>query len=344
MRRSFKIILAAAIICNLLAVSQCQKLPTQYAESSRTMIRGITLADWTATGYSQPSSQEAISTIALTGATHLIIIVTAYQENRTSNEVRADPVLTPNLASVEKAAECAGSAGMKVIIKPHILSNDGTWAGKITPNDPSAWFKSYNNFLRPLAELAQALGAVQFVIGTELASTLQYEQNWQETIQNIKSIFKGELVYAASWDEAAKVPFWQELDYVGVDFYFPVSSRKDPGRFEILSGWQPWLKRLQLLHKQSGHDIILTEIGYRSIDGAGMQPHRFDNPGVIDLDEQADLYWAALQAIEEVPWISGIMWWNWLAADSSGGPQDKDYTPFGKPAQIELTQSWNGQK
>ena len=137
----------------------------------------------------------------------------------------------------------------------------------------------------------------------------------------LRAAFSGELSYAASWDEAHLVPFWPELDLVGIDFYYPVARRPDAGRVEILAGWQPWLARLERLHRQTGRPIVIAEIGYRSVDGAALHPYAFGNDATIDLREQADLYWAAIEATGGESWIAGIYFWNWLAS-GGGGPED----------------------
>jgi len=128
---------------------------------------------------------------------------------------------------------------------------------------------------------------------------------------------------------------------VGIDFYFPVTDLDNPGRFDLLAGWQPWLDRLARLHGQADRPVLITEIGYRSVDGAGVQPWSFTDESDVDTGEQADLYWAALQATAGREWISGLIWWNWLAS-GGGGMQDGDYTPRGKPAEDEVRDAWGG--
>jgi hypothetical protein len=146
-------------------------------------------------------------------------------------------------------------------------------------------------------------------------------------------------LYAASWDEAGRVPFWDDLDAVGVNAYFPVATRADASRIDLLAGWQGWLARLHTLSRQAGRNILVTEVGYRSVDGAGRHPYRFETVGQVDLAEQADLAWAALEALGDPDWIDGLLWWNWLAS-GGGGPSDPDYTPRGKPAEEEFTRAW----
>ena len=325
----------------------CTRLPTDPAKSNPAQIHGLTFADWTADGYSHASADRSLEAIAAVGATHLVIITTAYQADPQASEMRSVNALTgartPAAVAVQHALERAQSLGMQVAIKPHVDLNDGSWRGKITPSDPNGWFKSYQDFILPWAELAASGGAIQFMIGTELAGTIQHAQLWRETINKVRAIFSGKLIYAASWDEAHKVPFWRDLDFAGIDFYFPVTTRNNPGRIEILAGWQPWLERLKLLHQQTRRQILLTEIGYRSVDGAGWRPYEFDDEAKLDLQEQADLYWAAMQATAEESWIAGLYWWNWLA-NGSGGVNNTDYTPNGKPAEMELKRAWKGRR
>ena len=299
--------------------------------------------DWSADGYAAAPAHDALAELAGTGANTVVLIVTAYQSDHEATVLRAADSRTPSPGAVRAALQAARDLRLRIVLKPHVDLDDGSWRGAIAPPDPAAWFASYRRFIVPLAELADSVGAAGFVVGTELGGTLEDEEEWLATIRAVRSVFSGSLLYAASWDEAARVPFWSALDLVGVDFYFPVADRRNPGRFEILAGWQPWVERLRLLGRQTGRRVLLTEVGYRSVDGAGMKPYARDGDGVLDLEEQADLYWAALEATAGQSWCEGLCWWNW-PADGSGGPQNRDYTPRGKPAEGELAAAWRGER
>jgi len=328
---------AALLLLGL--VAGCERLPTGPAAVRGQPVRGVTFVNWTRDGYGSATADSAVAALAATGANTLVLVVTAYQSNSAASVLRADGPRTPSVSAVAHALTQASAAGLRVVLKPHVDLDDATWRGRIAPADPAAWFASYQAFVLPWAALAESVGARQFVIGTELAGTLRHRRLWSETIRKVRALYSGPIVYAASWDEAGQVPFWGDVDLVGVDFYFPVATRADPGRFEILAGWQRWLDRLRLLHHQTGRPILLTEIGYRSVAGAGMHPYQGGSAGALDLREQADLYWAALQACGDLSWLEGMYWWNW-PADGSGGPDDVDYTPRGKPAAAELEASW----
>ncbi len=334
-----RVALALVVSWAVSAAPGCGELPNGPADASQMIIRGVTLAEWTADGYRSAQALAAVDQIASLGANTLPIVVTVYQSNVADNEPRVDAELTPTRTSVADVILKAQSRDLAVSLKIHVDLYNGEWRGKIAPSNPGLWFDNYKKVISPWVGLAEAMGIDQFVVGTELAGTLEHEQRWRDIIAGVRDAFPGELVYAASWDEARKVPFWDALDVVGVNLYVPVTARNNAHRFEILRGWQPWLERIQLLHKLTRRDILLTEIGYRSVDGAGMHPYDFSSSSVLDLEEQADLYWAALQATGDKPWIRGIFWWNWLA-NGSRAEELKDYTPKGKPAENELIGAW----
>jgi hypothetical protein len=332
-------IIPLLLLGSVLLLAGCEELPVGSPHIPASSLRGITLVDWSAGGYAAPEAELALQRIAATGASDLAILVTAYQQTSSSNRIYLDSMKTPSLEAVRHLLRYASDLGLKVTIKFHVDVADGSWRASIDPSDPDAWFASYREILLPLAALTDSSGGDRFLIGCELAGTLRHGGLWRETIRDVRSVFHRRIGYAASWDEASIVPFWGDLDFVGVDCYYPVTVRNDPGRLEILSGWAPVLDRLELLHRQTGREIVLTEIGYRSIDGAGRRPYAYATAGALDPTEQADLYWAALQATSDLPWLAGIYWWNWRA-DGMGGTGDGDYTPEGKPAETVLRQAW----
>jgi hypothetical protein len=320
----------------------CDRLPgpdNAMPSSSSMTTRAITFCDWTTDGYAHPNVALSLQDLAATGANTVVFLVTAYQETSRSSAVGARAGLTPSDLSVLQARAHAASFALEPALKLHVDVMDGSWRGFIDPEHPELWFEAYTLFAMFWADFAQTAGFTELVVGTELATLSQREGEWRRLLQAVRSVYSGKLIYAASWDEAENIEFWDALDAVGIDFYFPIAHRPDCGRFELLAGWQPWLERLVLLHEKTGLPVMLTEIGYMSRDGAGMDPPRFDGASAIDLEEQADLYWAALAATARESWITGIYWWNWPALQP-GGPSSSDYTPRGKPAADILRKAW----
>lgn len=295
-------------------------------------IAGLTLTDWSAGGYATPEGMAARDALRAR-ASSLALVVTAYQENARAPRLRDLDPRTPTPAAVGAALGLPASP--LDFLKPHVDLDDAAWRGTIEPPEPAAWFESYRAFLLPWASFAESLGVGHFVVGTELASTVRHEAEWRRTIAEVRERFTGVVLYAASWDEAERVGFWDALDLVGVNAYFPVAQRRDPGREELLAGWQPWLERLDRLHRRAGRRILISEIGYASVDGAGLDPFRLDPDAALDPAEQADLYAAAFLALDGAEWLEGTIWWDWPAS-GEGGPGHRGYTARGKPAEQVL--------
>jgi hypothetical protein len=74
-------------------------------------------------------------------------------EDKNSNEVHFRFLTThPTKESDERIAATVRDAhqlGLKVLLKPHIMVNDGSWSAGITPTDWQAWSRSYQLAFRP---------------------------------------------------------------------------------------------------------------------------------------------------------------------------------------------------
>ncbi|MFC1932175.1 hypothetical protein ACFLXU_00890 [Chloroflexota bacterium] len=55
----------------------------------------------------------------------------------------------------------------------------------------------------------------------------------------------------------------------------------------------------------------------------------------VDLQEQSDCYQVAFEVLLGQPWLAGIFWFEWFADQSvfPSGPNDKEFVPYGKPAE-----------
>ncbi len=329
----------SAVAFALIATTSCEESPFDVIRSPRSWDRAVTLADWTPSGYGSASGLQAVRDIEATGANTIVFVVTWYQPELESSVPAPDPARTPTFNALASAMAQARSRGLKIVVKPHVDVDTGEWRGKITPERPSTWYAAYSVLVNELAVFSNDQGCYAFVVGTELATLSGDGNRWRDLVAGVRSVFSGQVWYAASWDEAWRVQFWDAVDATGVDAYFPVARRTNAGRLELLSGWQPWLSELKRLHQRTAKPVVITEIGYRSVDGAGGKPYDVNLVGDTDLEEQADLYAAALSAFADQDWVTGLVWWNWLA-NGQGGPSNRDYTPFGKPAEEVLRDAW----
>jgi exo-beta-1,3-glucanase (GH17 family) len=306
--------------------------------------KGMSYAAWWQGQYSTPSADQSLLNLTATGAKWLALIVTGYQETITSTVITYTLPRTPTDADLMHVITQAHNLGMKVMLKPHLdLNNDPAhWRGQIgiaftTETEWEAWFASYRDFIAHYASLAQANGVEQFCVGTELLGTTGREADWRQVIGDVRGLFSGPITYASNHSgEETSIQWWDAVDYIGVDAYYPLTAKNDPTLAELKAAWVTPTLALENLSKQHNRPIIFTEIGYRSVDGANQHPWEWQAGGTVDLQEQANCYRAALETFWGKPWFRGIYWWYWSTDPNQGGASDDDYTPHNKPAELIL--------
>ncbi|HEU5181318.1 MAG TPA: hypothetical protein VFW45_11025 [Candidatus Polarisedimenticolia bacterium] len=242
-------------------------------------------------------------------------------------------------------ALAARKAGVRTLLKPHLWVagwHDSVWSGEIamrSPSDWEAWFRSYRKFILHYAELAEKHSFEALAVGTELqGTTLGHEAEWRALIGEVRRAYRGKLTYAANWDhEFEALPFWDALDFAGVQAYFPLTDKADPTLQDLLDGWKGPVALLEKVAQQHRRDVVLTEVGYRSADRAAVQPWLWKTGDRINLDLQARCYEAMFRAVWRKPWLKGIYAWKWFPGfDVSKSAADDGFTPQGKPAEATL--------
>ncbi len=246
-------------------------------------------------------------------------------------------------------AEYAQAHDLKVMIKPQVWIPSGGWVGNYEALDEggwAAWEKDYRNFITLFAEVAQQVDAEIFCVGTEYKiAAVTRPQYWSALITEVRTIFDGELVYAANWDNYENIPFWDELDYIGVDSYFPLVDADTPEVPALLEAWQPLSQKLESVSQQYGKQILFTEYGYLSVDGSGWQNWVLEqdlNSYAINMQAQANCLEAFYQQFWHKEWVAGGFIWKWYHDhENSGGLNNRDYTPQNKPCEEVMLRYYN---
>ncbi len=86
---------------------------------------------------------------------------------------------------------------------------------------------------------------------------------------SLKQTYHGKLTYAANWDDYKKFPFWEKLNYIGVDAYFPLSSDKIPSVNSLQKSWKKYIDEMEKISLKHNRPILFTEYGYRNVDYTG---------------------------------------------------------------------------
>ncbi|WP_262296214.1 glycoside hydrolase family 113 [Microvirga sesbaniae] len=324
---------------------------------------------------------KAMSQIVATGANTVTIIPNFFQVSKFSNEVElhlGDPNNpwdneSDTIEQVKQSILAAKDRGLKVVLKPHLETNNRVWRAELAPTDPKAWFASYKAMMVEYAKVAQAAGAEMICVGTEMNSMIDptktcsdgktYTQKWGEIIDAVRAVYSGKVTYAATYDTVQKVGFWDKVDFIGVDAYIPSSTVNDPTVDQIVDAWvkphfNPWIRdtlhggksvvdTYKALSEQYGKQVIFTEVGYKSMDGANKDPGVFGGSGTYDPQEQVDCYEALFKVMENYGgrWLAGSFLWSYYSFENPMVERNvpwTDYTTQWKPANATVTTHYSG--
>ena len=221
-----------------------------------------------------------------------------------------------------KTSNLAKIGGVKTILKPHIWlhTDKGVWRSGIAMNSEEEWdkwFKSYEEWILHYAQVAEDGNIEALCIGTELHQTIKRTEDWRHLIAEIRKIYNGQITYAANWyQEYNDVKFWDDLDFIGLQGYFPLSKKAKPTKKDLLDGWKKHVADLEKLSKAYNKKIIFTEIGYKNTSDSAEEPWvwpRSIDDSVIRSDELQRLCYEALfETFWDKPWFDGLYIWKWF--------------------------------
>ncbi len=293
---------------------------------------------------SLPSDQTLSQIVVPSGANWVAVIVTCYQQNDTATEISCAHA-TASDDDLRHVITQAHRLGLKVMLKPHVdpLDMPNSSNGRFNINFGAdetawtAWFASYTRFITHYAALAQELHAEYFAVGTELGDTVTHGDQWRSVIHAVRAVYSGPLTYAAlTYIEPLEISWWDQLDAIGIDAYFAVTLTKNPTPAQMELGWSPTVAFLGEIAHHWNKPIILTEVGYMSVDGTNILPGDWSLAGDTDPQEQADSYQALFEAFSGHSWWKGVFWWALSTNPDQGGAADRSYSFHGKPAETVL--------
>ena len=307
--------------------------------------KGIGYVTWSKGGYLTPSSDKSLGQIKDLGTNWVSILVTWYQTNCWSSDMHPTG-RTPTDESLIHGIRKAHELGIKVMLKPHLDlldTSDGSWRGEIgCLRDPDwdQWFAKYTDFLMHYVDIANKENVEMICIGTELSTTASVKgYMWRDLIKKVRGKYKGLLTYAAHWDRYLDIRFWDRLDYVGINAYFPLTEEMTPTYEQLKEGWTKWVKEVEEFQAKVGKPIIFPEAGCNSADGAAIRPWEHAPRKEINPELQKNYYKVMLELFWDKEWFYGFYWWYWGTNVNMGGKYNRGFTPQNKPAQ-EVLKKW----
>jgi hypothetical protein len=233
------------------------------------------------------------------------------------------------------------------------------------------WFERYRSLVLHNADLANRTGAQALILGGDWlepalpggvlsdgspsAVPADAETRWRGLIQEVRSRFSGAIVWALTGDQASLNPpvFLNEVDSIYVLWSQSLSQSPAPSPAELQAEASRKIDNILLPLKIRFGKSITLAVAYPSVSGAA-QPCIQDAAGdclpdstffqaapdspslVLDLDTQANIYSALLNAVNGRDWIDGFVTRGYYPAAAL---LDKSASIHGKPAE-KLLRDW----
>jgi hypothetical protein len=276
----------------------------------------------------------SLAEIRALGANSVSLLVPKVQKDVRSVGFYDDPWVTPTDQSLRLASREARRQGMQVFLFPIVYVEelaDGEWRGTIDPPDWDAWFAEYERMILHYARLAASEKIEYFAVGSELCSTERFRERWRRVIGKVRGVYGGKLTYSANWDHLEPVSFGTDLDFLGMNAYYEVGKGNSSEVGRMVERWKEIQKGIRAWRAANANKpIVITEIGYPSRQGAGVDPWNYFGEGEADSEEQRKCYEAFVRAWKDETMLAGVYFYLWWG---EGGPSDRDYTPRGKGAE-----------
>lgn len=298
---------------------------------------------------------------------------------------QADRFHAPSLAEVRALSQLVRHLGMDVILKPQ-ANSVGAIAGIGFPTNisdgqtpkvnPTTFLTEWAVYMKSVAQLAQDINATFVVVGTENGGFegAAYRSLWANITSGVRASYSGPLTYHVN-TLPARVAFWDLVDVIGIDAYYPLTTKESPSYAEALAGWtnntalpiylspdeSPGpvnvVAALKVLADRYSKLIYFGETGIQSIHGAiSFDATKGALVGATDQQEQAMFFQSMFEAISaaNTGWFKGVNisssgpnspaknspdFANYVATEAAIGPSS--YEVRGKLAE-KVIASWFG--
>ena len=247
---------------------------------------------------------------------------------------------------VVETIRLAKEKGVGVMLKPQVYIPGG-WIGDLsfeTEAEWEAWESQYREYIFFFLDIAIKEEVEIFCMGTELKQCIDVRTFfWKQLISDIRDRYCGLLTYSANWDNYKKVKFWEELDYIGVSSYFPLSEETTPEVAKLVKAWKPIVNDMRKFSENIDRPILFTEYGYLSVDGCAGKTWELEKKvRSLKINEQAQAN--SLEALYKVFWkedfwAGGFMWKWFPEGKGAEGYIERDYTPQDKKS-ILVMKNW----
>lgn len=296
-----------------LLITSCGNAQKDLVETQPNKINGLSFV-----ASRDEISRKDIADVQSFNASHAAVIPYGFMRDLTSPEIFYNTERQwwgERHEGVDQTIDLFHADGVKVMLKPQIWIHRGEYTGHIALETNEQWQQledSYRKFILDYAQIAATKNIEMLCIATELDSFVKERpEYWTQLIAEIKTIYKGKLTYAANWDTYQEARFWSDLDYIGVDAYFPITDEKTPTLESINENWPQWKLEMSTLSRKHNKPILFTEYGYISADYAGKEPWKSAGPEQeVNEAAQKVLLQGLYENVWNESWMAGGFLWK----------------------------------
>ncbi|AKF07778.1 glycoside hydrolase family 113 [Sandaracinus amylolyticus] len=322
-----------------------------FREAGYEAVRGVTIGPIESSqqpgrGYGTESTAALLDHLASMGVNWVSITPFGRIWSLQSTEILMDfeAPYEENREAVRRIVAQAHARGIRVLVIPHLWVETGGWRGEIDPGSPQAWAeyqRNYRAFVLAWARDAAAAGADAFSIGVECKSwSGRFGGFWWDFIDDVREVFPGLLTYSANWDEAEDVLFWDRLDLVGINAFYPLASHANATFAEYEEGARRAAEGVERVASVLDMPVLFVEVGYTTRRDAAVEPWLWPDDMTdvaISEHEQARALEASFRAFVPHEWFSGFLVWRYYAyLDDVSQEAIWGFSPHGKRAEHVL--------
>ncbi len=259
-----------------------------------------------------------------------------------SNRSQYQETLTaPNVDFLAHGLEAAKSYNIQASLYPMLeIDNNKTigtvWRGYLNFFGVTLknFFQQYTALLLELVDISLAAQTPYFYVGSELASLTHNSAargHWEQLIFELRTKIQNSahssmnLSYAAHWEEYLTVPFWRQLDQIGINAYFPLTDHETargigrPPQTVIENNLSRQLAQLERFANLQKRPLALSEFGLTRFDQTTARPWQQSPSEINDPNEQLTAYRALFNILKtQDPWLTSVNLWHWQLPERMG--------------------------
>jgi len=294
-------------------------------------------------GYGSNLAKQSLDRLKYIGTNAIAIVPYSYMRN--DKKATPIPIVTRSGTETDEglivSQRHAQELGMYSLLKPQIWLGK-SWPGSIEMQSDEAWddfFGYYKKWIIHFAILAELFEFDAFCIGVEFAkASLAKPDKWRSLIKDIRSIYSGPITYAANWgEEFENLSFWNDLDFIGLNCYYPLSSKELTTKAQMEKEMAKTAKMVSQIAQKYQKEVWLTEAGFRSIEACWRNPHaQPDNQDFNEVD-QALCYEVLTESIaKSTDVVTGVFFWKWPSMLNERKKENKGFSPYDKKAEYVI--------